>query len=163
MSVSFRKICISDGKVHEVTNKEVNNGEMIKPGLAGKEVLGVTFIYELINRKPVDLIRAEFSRMAFDDKGVYRYDQDKEANIRARNILSFAFHSGDDENTIPLPIPVAPIEPTKEEIVLINEYLERKYQELLRKNPNAIDEEILNHRELHQKRIKMMKDSYNNK
>ncbi len=155
--MSVKYICILDETIYEIPVSKIKNGRFPKPELAGQTVIMMEMIYQIKDRRPFKIVRIIFNRVSFDENGIYDIHADsvsKEFGVKLEYIFQL------DQYSEPLPIPIAPILPTKKEIATIKLYLNRKYTALLENSPNAIEYSIALLKDRHEKEIKMMKESH---
>lgn len=154
----IKYLCVHDGKVYEIPVYKIKNGKFPKKELAGKTVIMMEMTYETKDRRPFKIIRITFERASFDNKGIYDIHKDAPSQAFAVK-LKYMFSKLYKKNE-PLPIPIAPVIPTKQEVEILKAYLNKKYPALLQNSPNVIEKWITIAKEQHKKEIKMMKESY---
>lgn len=156
MRIKF--LCVLDGVIHEVPIYKMKNGKMVKPELADKTVIMMEIVYETKDRKPFKIMRINFSKAYFDDRGIH--DIESVSNSKEIGIKLEYIFSDFSEEPNPLPIPIAPELPTEKEVALIVSYLNRKYPYLLINSPTAIEQAVSESKENHKKEIRKMKLSH---
>jgi hypothetical protein len=160
MGHSVKYILVFNNNVLEVPMSKLNKGKFINPELSNQNVLKIEMIYETNNRKPYNIIRILFDRINFDKNGVYYMDDSltEENSIK----LEYVMYSINSEliDPQPLPIPKAPIIPSKGEIEIIKGYLTKKYPFLLNNSPNALEYWIKRSKEIYEEDLRKFKDSH---
>ncbi len=133
---------------------------MTKKELSGETVLKMDMIYETENRKPLKIVNINFSKITFDQHGVYDVNNTSTSkNFQVKPEYVFSDISHPDE-IMELPIPIAPSLPTDEEILIIKTYLDKKYPLLLTSSPRAMESSIAWLEEIHKREIEKFKESH---
>jgi hypothetical protein len=149
-------VCIAENCVVEIPESKTKGNKWIKPELANKSTLTVEISYETENRKPFKIIHLGFDRISFNEQGIYNFEEamiSEEARVNSDYMWSFLSEKK------PLPIPIAPVIPTKEEMLTIKNYLNNKYPLLLKNTPDAIELTIDRIKERHNENIENFKKS----
>lgn len=156
--MGMKYLCVYDGNVYEIPVYKIKDGKFPKKELAGKTVIMMEMIYETKNRRPYKITRIAFDRVSFDNNGIY--DVGKEDTSEVIGVKLEYMYSKLHKTSEPLPIPIAPVIPSDEEVKIIKDYLRKKYPILYENSSNVIEEWINNAKEQHQKEIRMMKESH---
>lgn len=156
--MGIKYLCVYDGNVYEIPVYKIKDGKFPKKELAGRTVIMMEMIYETKNRRPYKIVRVAFDRVSFDENGIYDVRKDSASEVIGVKLeyMYSKFHKKNE----PLPIPIAPVIPSGEEVKIIKEYLKKKYPILYANSSNAIEEWIEEAKEQHQKEIVMMKESH---
>lgn len=157
-AMGIKYLCVFDGKVYEIPVYKIKDGKFPKKELAGQTVIMMEMIYETKNRRPYKIVRIAFDRVSFDENGIY--DVRKDAASEVIGVKLEYMYSKLHKKTEPLPIPIAPVIPTDEEVKIIKQHLQKKYPILYKNSSNAIEEWIREAEEQHKKEIHMMKESH---
>jgi len=157
-AMGMKYLCVYDGNVYEIPVYKIKDGKFPKKELAGKTVIMMEMIYETKNRRPYKIVRIAFDRVSFDEHGIY--DVGKDDTSKVIDVKLEYMYSRYHKSTEPLPIPIAPVIPTDEEVNIIKEHLRKKYPVLYQNSSNVIEEWIQDAQEQHQKEIRMMKESH---
>lgn len=153
-------ICIAGDTVTEIPISRIENGKMFKAELANQQVTMMEMLYSTKDRRPYKLSRIFFSQVTFDQDGIY--DTDNLENRKKESIImEYAFYDVYPTNEkLPLPIPIPPYIPDKEEILLLKKYLNTKYPYLLKNDPRAIENSIEYSLQKYEGNKRLMKGSY---
>ncbi|KAF0817735.1 MULTISPECIES: hypothetical protein [unclassified Cytobacillus] len=158
MGVSLKKVCVHNGHVFEIPKKDYS--EIRRPEFAKQDILMMDMACETKNRKPIRILRIVFDTLAFDDNGVYR-TQDAILTDEFYVQFSYAmYNSNIDER--PLPLPRAPINPSKDDINVLKMYITKKYPTISDVFPEWVDYSIKKSKELYQENINKFKVSHKN-
>ncbi|QOK29954.1 hypothetical protein IIE26_28025 (plasmid) [Cytobacillus oceanisediminis] len=158
MGVSLKKVCVHNGHVFEIPKKEYS--EMRRPEFAKQDILMMEMAYETQNRKPIRILRIVFDTLSFDDNGVYSTQVailTDEFYVR----FSYAMYNS-NLNERPLPLPRAPIIPSKDDIYVLKMYITKKYPTISDVFPEWVDYSILKSKELYLENTNKFKDSHKN-
>lgn len=157
-SMGIKYLCVFDGNVYEIPVYKIKDGKFPKKELAGKTVIMMEMIYETKNRRPYKIVRIAFDRVSFDDEGIY--DVRKDSASEVIGVKLEYMYSKLNKKLDPLPIPIAPVIPTDEEVKIIKAYISKKYPILCKNSSNIIEKWIKEANEQHKKEIDMMKESH---
>ena len=158
MSFSSKYLCVNGSDVYQIPLKQINNNRIEKEELRNLTSLMVTVLYELKDKKPYEVRNVWFERITFNEKGVH------EILLNSPKIstqMTYAFHGfmGNDDKE--LPVPVALVEPTQQELEALKKHLNNKYPLLLKRNPYAIEMELMEQKSKHEKDVKLFKETHN--
>lgn len=135
----------------------IPNGKVYKPipSLANEEVLFTMLYYETLDRKPSNLIIANFDRFQLDANGGYELTLD-EIKKRYYNFDNYGFVDSEllSENNC-IQIPQATVLPTENEKEALYNYIKEKYPSLWRNFCERIESYIQNciHNDLELKKL----------
>jgi hypothetical protein len=159
MGYSLKYILVSDNKVFDIPNSKNSEEKITISELSNQYVLIMEMIYENKNRKPYKIIRIIYNRMQFDQEGVYTRDYLSEENRVKLEYVMYPINTQIGEKQS-LPIPKAPVTPSKGEIEIIKQYLNKKYPPLLINSPNAVENAVKQSEEKHESDLRKFKDSH---
>ena len=151
-------ICVVDGEVSEIPFYKVKNGQFPKPEFANKTGIMMEMVYETRNRKPYKIYRVVFEHVTFDEQGIYNSrtsENQRKFCVKLKYLFTDLY-----EPLEPLPIPIAPIIPTDDEITALKDYINRKYPALLKNSPTIIEDRIAESKKNYAKELQKMKDSH---
>jgi|SRR5690625_1784666 len=152
-------ICLLEDEMYEIPVYKMKDSKMFKPELANQTVIMMTIIYETKNRRPNELLHVEFSKPTFDENGVYDYGAESTSD-RMSVMLEYVFAPLLSEEVDVLPIPPAPVIPTKKEVEVFKKYLNEKYSNLLLNSPDIIERCVAQSKQRHKEQIEIMKKSH---
>lgn len=143
--------------VKEIAATKKVNHSIVDIDLADKTGLLTTLTYETKNRRPYNIVHIGFQRITFNKLGVFSFsEQVTSESVRVQ--LQYAFY--DSLGNEPLPLPIAPELPNKEELDVLKTYIINKYPILLQNNPYVFTNSIKRKKELHLQQIQQMKKSH---
>ncbi|MDD9271916.1 hypothetical protein ACFPES_33305 [Paenibacillus sp. GCM10023248] len=158
---------MNEDKVYLVPTSQIDKKrKIILRDLAGRNALKITLMYESKGSVPSQIILIQFTRISFDENGVYDLRKALESE---ESRVSFAYVNRDVNEAIarfqgtrpdPLPIPRGVADPTENEILCIESYLNSNFPELLKNSPDAIYQAIIREQLVHDRQVRMMKNSY---
>ena len=149
-------LLLHDLVVTEIPAAKFKN-KLVLPKMKNQLAVLIEVIYETENRKPNSIVRITFDQISFDKEGIYDVGEStlsKEFRVKLQYAIIV------NESKKPLPIPIAPAIPNKEQLLAIKEYLNKKYPMLLINSPRAFEETVLYYKAIHQNEIQQMKDSH---
>ena len=127
----------SERKVYKIPQPKGNIYKAI-PELAEQEVLIVSLIYEIRERKPWRLITMYFDRIELDKQGQYQWTKE-EMSSKMHNAIHFGFTTPEElSERTQVVIPEAPVNPTKFEIEVLKEYLKTQEPNLWKNSPEIL-------------------------
>lgn len=154
-----RRIFISESlKVYRVSQSKGHKGII---ELANQTVLEVFFYYETFERKPSNLLAINFDRLKLDSNGQYHFT-DEEMAKKTRNLIIFGlFQTAEDlsKGSSPLPIPTAPVIPTRSEKEIILKYMKEKFPKLYVNGCYILEQQIRKLNERYDLDKKMVKEA----
>lgn len=116
-------------------------------------------VYETKDRKPFKLQRISFFEADFDGEGIYDFS-DEAASKEMGIELEYIFYDIWTGDNTPLPIPIFPVIPSKDEIKILKNYLNDNYPHLLNNSPAALENYVRNRKRKHEENIERMKRSH---
>lgn len=155
-------MCFYISKDGGVYRRPVPNSDSYKPfiSLANQEILMALIHSETINRKPTRVDLISFDRLKLDSKGGFKYNR-KEMKDRSYNFVHFGFV---DEKELSkreeIPIPKAPVVPSREELDNLYKYINDKYPMLSKSLKICINEHIESVKKHHEELKRMVKKAY---
>lgn len=155
-------MCFYISKDGGVYRRPVPNSDIYKPfiSLANQEILMVLIHSETINRKPTRVDLISFDRFKLDSKGSFKYNR-KEMKDRSYNFIHFGFA---DEKELSrreeIPIPKAPVVPTREELDSLYKYINDKYPVLSESLKICMNRHIDTIKKHHEELKTMVKRAY---
>lgn len=150
-------LCISkDNPVWRIPLRQLNKKEIKNEKLANKKTLITEIIYNLENRKPKHILHVTFDDLEFNQNGKAYININSN---KVRGVLEYIYHerTGDNKN---IPMPTAPIEPTAEELFILKSYLNKIHPVLLENSPYAIENSIIENRNIHDEHLDLLKSQY---
>lgn len=125
-------MCLYITNNSEIYKIPIPNGNIYKaiPSLSNQYVLFSLLYYETVNRKPVNLILANFDRLKLDCNGGYEFTID-EIKRQSYNFDNYGYTDSKELSQKDcIPIPQATVLPTKNEKEVLYNYIREKFPSL---------------------------------
>ncbi len=130
------------------------------PELANQQALVVDLFYETQNRKPWKIINVGYDRIELDEHG-QQTAEDQDLHRKLYNFNNFGISTVEQlsKRRGPIPIPEAPVIPTKVEKDALRCFIQKNYPVLWENSPNSIEYSINSRLDNHAKLINMVKEA----